>query len=656
MFIVLLLLTMFVVFLDLLGTQSENPSRLKGVRLALLQSVLLLGIFIAAQSEILGIFHALAQPYVAGTWAIALLVTAWLGWRMHWLERGWQRLGAGFRSLDRFSIVVLLGFSLIFVLLLVVAVISPANNMDSLLYHMSRVMHWAQDRSLAHYPVGFEVQLTHPILAEASILQLRLLWGNDQLANLPQWISLVTCAVAASLGAWLFGAGRKAQAAAAAFAISLPIGLLEATSTQNDYVAAMWLVILAVFVLYACQADASWAEVLSIAAALGLGLLSKGTFYPYAVAWGIWLIVHWLRQRKALLFLKRAAIIGLVVIVLNAGYWSRNLITYGGPLGPSAWVADMSSARFGIGSVASNLVKDVLLNLVTPSPRFNQAMVSFVQGTFRASDPNVESFKLDWRWNNEDSAGSPIHLFLIILSIVAVAIFYATRRVKQRDLLWYSLAALLSFVIFALSAHYDDYGVRFQLPLLLVWAPVFGAVIFHLGERWLAPLAIIFLLVISLPYVFVNSTRPLIALKNEPEPYAIHPLPATGTTKSSSIFFAEPRDLLFINAPDWNNPMMEAAHDIRESGCKDVGLRIDSRDVEYPIWWLLKAPQSGIRIESLYYSEVLDRYADPTFKPCAIFCTICSGRTRLNGLDLFGSYDGVVNLYMGGSYDPNIDK
>jgi hypothetical protein len=237
-----------------------------------------------------------------------------------------------------------------------------------------------------------------------------------------------------------------------------------------------------------------------------------------------------------------------------------------------------------------------------------------------------------------------------------VTILYATRRVKQRDLLWYSLAAFLSFITFALSAHYDDYGVRFQLPLLLVWAPVFGALIFRLGERWLAPLVIIFFLVISLPYVFFNSTRPLIALKNDPEPYAIHPLPATGKTKSSSIFFAEPRDLLFINAPDWNMPMMEAAHDIRESGCKDVGLRIDSRDVEYPIWWLLKAPQSGIRIESLYYSKVLDRYADPTFKPCAILCTICSGRTRLNGLDLFGSYDGLVNLYMGGSYDPNIDK
>ena len=268
-----------------------------------------------------------------------------------------MRLKTSLHTRDWFEIAAISAFSLISLLLLVVAVIAPANNMDSLLYHMSRVMHWAQDQSLAHYPVGFEVQLTHPILAELSILQLRLLWGNDQLASLPQWLSLVISAIAVSLGARLLGAGRKGQLAAAAFAISIPIGILEATSTQNDYVTGMWLTILAVFVLSACQVEAGKAETLSIAAALGLGLLTKGTFYPYVVAWGIWLVIHWLRQRKPGLFLKRSLVIVFVVVLLNAGYWTRNLITYGGPLGPTEWVTDMSSGRSGITSVGSNLVK-----------------------------------------------------------------------------------------------------------------------------------------------------------------------------------------------------------------------------------------------------------------------------------------------------------
>jgi hypothetical protein len=316
----------------------------------------------------------------------------------------------------------------------------------------------------------------------------------------------------------------------------------------------------------------------------------------------------------------------------------------------------MSSARFGVESVASNLVKDILLNLVTPSPRVNQSMVSFVQSTFQASDPDVASFRLDWRWNNEDSAGSPIHLFLIVLSIAGVIVLLAMGRLRERHLLWYSLTAFFSFIIFVLAAHYDDYGVRFQLPLLIIWAPVIGSMLTRLGEKWLAPMALVFLFAISLPYVFFNTTRPLIAMKNTPEPYAIHPLPMLGKTKSSSIFYADARSLLFINAPDWNNPLMEATHDIRDSGCKDVGIRIDSSDPEYPIWWLLKAPQSGVRIETLYYSETLSRYADPSFKPCAIICTICGGRAQLAGLNLSGRYDGLVDLYMGGNYSSTEGK
>ncbi len=653
MLIVIPFLTVLVVFLSLLGAQREEPSKLADWRVALLQTVLIAGVFTALHSEVLSLFHFLTRLFVAVMWMLALLASGWLGWRMGWLRRGVKIISTDLHSLDRFTGVTLAAFCLIALLLLVIVVIAPANNMDSLLYHMSRVMHWAQDASLAHYPVAFEVQLTHPILAELSILQLRLLWGNDQLASLPQWLSLVLCAVAVSLGAKLLGAGRKGQLAASAFAISIPIGLMEATSTQNDYVTALWLTILAVFVLYACQVEAGWAGVLAIAASLGLGLLTKGTFYPYAVAWGVWLGIHWLRQRKPVLFLKRGLVIVGVVAVLNAGYWTRNVVTYGGPLGPAGWVADMSSARFGVGSVASNLVKDVLLNLVTPSPRINQAMVSFIQSTFQASDPDVSSFKLDWRWNNEDSAGSPIQLFLIVLSAAGVIVLLAMGRLKDRSLFWYSLAAFFSSIIFALAAHYDDYGVRFQLPLIIIWAPVIGSMISRLREKWLAPMALLFLLAITLPYVFFNTTRPLIAMKNVPEPYAIHPIPMLGKTKSSSIFYADQRALLFINAPDWNQPLIEATHDIRDSGCQDVGLRIDSHDPEYPIWWLLKAPQSGVRIETLYYSEVLSRYADPNFKPCAILCTICAGRAQLLGLNLSGSYNGLVDLYLGDTYNPN---
>ena len=652
----LLLLSILVAFLDLLGLQKEVPFRFNGWRVAALQTALGTGVFIALQSEILGLFNLLAQPYVAITWGVTLLFITWLGWRKGWLRRGWLRLIASLHFLDRFTTLSLVAFSLIVVILLLIALIAPTNNVDSLNYHMSRVMHWIQDRNLAHYPVAYEPQLTNQIGAELIILQLRLLSGNDRLANLPQWSSLILAAIALSLGAKLLGARRNGQLAAGAFGISIPMGLLQATSTQNDYVTALWLIILAVFILYACLEEATWIEILSISAALGLGLLTKGTFYAFAIPWGVWLVIHWLRQRRFIVLLKSGLVIASIVVILNIGYWTRNIKTYGGPFGSTQWVNAMTSMDNGLKPFGSNLVKYLVLNFATPSPRINDRISNYIRTYFPAYDLAIDDFHLDWRWNSEDNAGSPIHVLLVMGMMVTGLILLILKRLKWQSILWYCLAALFSYVTFVLIVHFDQSGVRLQLPLLIIWAPIFGILISNLGEKWLAPLAVGLFFLISLPYVFFNTTRPLIAMKNEPEPFAIHPLPALGETKSSSILYANPIDLLFINLPELQKPYMEITNDIRNSGCTQVGLRIDSHDPEYTFWWLLKAPQSGIRIESLYYSDNLARYADLSFKPCAIICTICGARTRLYGLDLFGSYGEDVKLFQGGSFSPLKDK
>ena len=92
--------------------------------------------------------------------------------------------------------------------------------------------------------------------------------------------------------------------------------------------------------------------------------------------------------------------------------------------------------------------------------------------------------------------------------------------------------------------------------------------------------------------------------------------------------------------------MISAIPDVQQ-----VGLRIDSHDPEYPI---LVAVESSAERDTdrdrCIIRKRLNRYADPSFKPCAIICTICGGRTQLNGLNLFGSYDGLVDLYMGDTY------
>jgi hypothetical protein len=655
MLIILLDLTFVVVFLDLVGLQQANKLRPLGWRIAFLQTTLLAVVFIVLQSELLSLIKALAQPWVALLWFFALLVSLWFGLRQGLLLTGLRSMSKTIRSMGRLEVIFGGCLGVVIALIFLVAFLAIPNNTDSLLYHMARVVHWAENRSLAHYPVAFQPQLLNPIGAELVILNFRLLWGNDQFANLVQWFSMFASLIGVSALAGMLGAGRKGQMAAAAFAVSLPMGILQASSTQNDYVTALWLICLAVFVVLAARHESGRVELLCLASALGLGLLTKGTFYPYALPLGIWLIIHWLRQRNLALFLKRGVVIVAVVLVLNMGYWVRNTITFGGPLGSEKWISSMTSSEKGLMPFAAQLVENTSLNFATPNQAANERMVAGIRGAFEASVPDIRNFQLIWGWNHEDLAGNPLHMLLVPLSIIALLVLAGFGRIKDHRVLWYSLAVIGSFCALTLMVHYDQYGVRYQVPFFVSWAPVFGVVISMMGERRLAPLAAFLFLLIALPWVFLNTSRPLIAVKNTPEKFAIRSLPFISGTMTSSVLAASPETILFANWSNLRKPYTSMAQTIRKTGCKEVGLRIDSHDIEYEFWWLLGAPENGTRVESIYYSEVLARYADPSFKPCAIICTICSDRTRLHGLDLSATF-AQAKLFLGDTYDPDENK
>jgi len=149
------------------------------------------------------------------------------------------------------------------------------------------------------------------------------------------------------------------------------------------------------------------------------------------------------------------------------------------------------------------------------------------------------------------------------------------------------------------------------------------------------------LLLMSLPWVLLNASRPLIGWRPR--------------TMTESILVEPPEVILFANWTNLHAPFAEATELIRESGCRDVGLRIDSGDIEYAFWWLLDAPQSGIRLEQVDPYPHLARYAGADFTPCAILCTVCGGRTTLYGLEVAGQFP-PVSVFLGNGYTSDIDS
>jgi hypothetical protein len=323
---VLPLASLLSIFLLVVGLVDEGAFRW---RRAFLLSSLLWGVLFLLSSEGLSLFSALSKGGVAIFWGLALILALGLGSYTGAHRKGLAKIKSSQLHLRPFEWLVLGALTLILVTLAVVGWMSPPNNTDSLLYHMPRISHWIQNANLKHYPTGYMHQLWAAPFAEMMILNLKLLWGNDQVANVVQWFSLIGSLIGVSAIASLLGVSRRGQWLTAAFAVSIPMAILQSTSTQTDLVTSFWLICLSYFVVLSRTRDLRRVEWLSLGLAIGLGLLTKGTFYLFAFPLLLWLFIPRLRRFG----LQRTILQGLgllsVVVLLNLGHWTRNVISFG---------------------------------------------------------------------------------------------------------------------------------------------------------------------------------------------------------------------------------------------------------------------------------------------------------------------------------------
>jgi hypothetical protein len=269
------------------------------------------------------------------------------------------------------------------------------------------------------------------------------------------------------------------------------------------------------------------------------------------------------------------------------------------------------------------------MNFVSPFSGFNQAY-------FKVLRSLPELFPEHWvrnlesaAWNHEDTAGSPIHLVLILLSMGIGS--YRAIRGQFRYSLIYSLILAASFILVSLASSGGDiFAIRYQLGFFLLGAPLVGVVFSSWKRLW--PVMAISLMLYSVPYILVSNMRPVIG--HTPWP-----------TRVESVFTAKKEDLLFAINPQAQDEYEQIAQRIIAGDCREVGLSFYGRNIEYQLWFLLDAPQSGIVIQHLVSQPEFNRYKDPDFEPCAVVCTDCDSLPEKYKLPI--SYDyGHVRLFL----------
>jgi 4-amino-4-deoxy-L-arabinose transferase-like glycosyltransferase len=429
--------------------------------------------------------------------------------------------------------------ALLLILLIVgyIALNSPPNTWDSMTYHMPRVFYWQQFQSVDHYPTVIDRQLFNPPWAEFAILHLQILSDGDQFANMVQWTAMFISIIGVSAIAGRLGASYQGQLFAAIFCATLPMGILQGSSTQNDYVIAMWLVCLIYFILHTFPDHNNRVNIAAIGVSVGLAVLTKGTAYVYVLAvlllLGLYLIWTYRQQ-----FWKPVMMIGIIGLALNGSHYIRNYQIYDSPLTSTRYESAFSNETLSISVILSNFSRNMASQVTVPSLIDNQLTIhEKVDSSVRdfhdlinadVDDPrtsyNNNPFKMvdAWQVYHEDFAGNPFHLLLVLVFLI---VYPFTKVARQNMLLTTYAAGLIgTFLLFSLVFKWQPWGTRLQLPLFVAIAPFAGIVAsrFKPGILWNGVALV--LIFSSVFWLFKGNPRPLIkddVLETPSYPYNI---------------------------------------------------------------------------------------------------------------------------------------
>ncbi len=575
-------------------------------REAFLAAAVVLGAFTVLTTELLSLFRSIGFPAIAASWTIVVAVAA----GVLLVSRGRAHSGpqpAGERPTAPVRL-WLAGVALYVVTTAVIALVAPPNTWDVMEYHLPKVMHWIQNGSVAFYPTSIPRQNHLAPGAEFAVLHLQLLSGSDRFANLVEWFAMLGSLVAVSLIARQLGAAAAGQCVAAVFAATLPMGIMQASSAQTDYVVALWFLCFVHFLLRLLRAEAfRWPLLLGLSASLGLAVVTKATAYLFAPAFLLWLTLRLARSRRGRAFGAFAAMTA-VFLAINLGHYMRNASVYGHPLGPrqeptpnSGYALDSHAPK----ALLSSLAKNVATHLNTPWPQVNAAVqrgyLSFHQAIgWDVNDPRTTwapsrvRFSIRRTALHDESDGNPVHFLLALACGLLVLVLPGLRR--DRLLLKYAVAVAAGFLLVAFYLKWHPWMSRLHLAVFVAAAPLVGVVLERCSRKKVQGAVAASLLLLGVPWLLLCRQRPVLGRES---------------------IFDTPRDRLYFKTPhqDYEPAFLGGREFLRSQGISQVGLVADNSSWEYMWWVLLRRDDPVVRLEHVNVTDPSARlFAERPFR------------------------------------------
>jgi len=391
-------------------------------------------------------------------------------------------------------------------------------NYDSMVYHLSRVGYWAQFKTLRHFFTTNLRQTLYSVNGEVLLLWPYTFLKSDTAFSLLQWICMLFTSVLVYKASRLIRLSKKQSLFSSFLFITLPLIVIESTTTQNDIVLTFFIFSTICFLMIGLRKSCDDHILIS---AVSLGIVSgiKATFFLAVPGIVVVLVYYYLSGEKTSDFLhykkdkellKKWIKYSLLFILLLGVYnYVLNFIGVGNALGGKS---DFAISDYSLEAFLTNLVR-IMYRFIDfsgiPSKLIPSPLLSYISKIFKAL---FELFGIDYNLNSATICGvfsftvntrscdssyfGPLG-FLIILPVF----FFSTFRLfikKRRDNLFKTCLIIMAgsvLISYCTLLKYNSWVGRFFIMFVAFVSPLCG--VFYSRKKVNVKMKLIFLICLN---------------------------------------------------------------------------------------------------------------------------------------------------------------
>ena len=550
----------------------------RSLREQLICTYIIVYVVLLLSTELLSLYDGISRLSVSLLWGGGILVLAWMA--VKWArEESWHLKTGLLWKAKTFYVVVILAAGVF-----LCGLLYPPLNYDSMTYHLARVVHWIHQGSIRYYPTDIERQIYQMPLAEMAILHLQLITQGDWLAFLPQFVGWCVCLITVSCICRQLGGSLRSQWFSVVLAATLSMGLLQASSTQNDLVVASFFL---AFLFYLLKSQNDWQSSVLAGVAMGLALATKGTAYLYVCIPGVVLGGYNLFNSKTpkAVFAKLSAVV-VLSLLMNVGIYARNISNAGKPLtgGETAYFVENKSP----GLIALNVFKHTLHHVLLPDHSYvlgrclgktssllkyanfetaiNAKLIQWLYCLF----PGINRQEITWADCelqgistdiHEDTCGDILHFLLIVIAIISL--FW--RREPNRRTIVFACSIVMTWFLVTALLKWNYWQPRLHLPIFLAIMPMVGIQLTRLCHRVSCRAILAVLLLVNGGYCVVFGKPRVLSAK------IVQFIGGRWTRRADNYLFQENLSELVATIP-------------KDTCLDDIGLYCDKDAPVYPLF------------------------------------------------------------------------